>query len=66
MTDSKKGKKFLVLAVGAFLIAAAVLADKIGIGGWVGFGWRQAVSLIVGIGLVIWGIKSNCCLPKKT
>ena len=67
MADGKKNEKIIVLLVGIVLAAAAGLADMIGIGAAPGFGWRQIISLIVGIGLVMWGIKgSTCCAPKKS
>ena len=66
MAEGKKNEKILVLVAGIALVAAAGVADMIGIGAAPGFGWRQIVSLIVGIGLVMWGIKgSACCAPDS-
>ena len=59
MTEEKKQGKKIVLVVGVVLIALAILADVVGLGGSAGFGWKQIVLLIVGIGLVAY--KTKCC-----
>ena len=53
MAEGKKSEKMLVLLAGVALVAAAGAADMVGIGAAPGFGWRQIVSLIVGVGLVM-------------
>jgi len=47
----------VLLLVGAGLIALSLLADWLDIGGGAGFGYQQLIVLIVGIALVLGGIR---------
>jgi hypothetical protein len=46
---------YLVAAVGALLVVVSALADPIGVGEGGGFGWKQAVGIVVGAVLVAIG-----------
>jgi hypothetical protein len=46
---------YLVAAVGALLVVVSALADPIGVGEGGGFGWKQAVGVVVGAVLVAVG-----------
>ena len=46
---------YLVAALGALLIVVSALADPIGVGEGSGFGWKQAVGIVVGAVLVAVG-----------
>ena len=58
----QKGKELSI--VGVILIVVAIAAVLLGMGGSAGFGWKQITLLILGIGLVLMGMK--CCkCPSK-
>lgn len=42
----------IALVVGGLLALLALLADTIGIGRVPGFGWKQAITLVVGLALI--------------
>ena len=68
MGDEKKGSKCICVAVvGIILIAIGLLADLIGIGKDPGFGPQQTSVLVVGIVVLIAGLKagSKLCLCKR-
>jgi len=42
----------VVLVLGIVLALVSLFADAIGVGGEPGFGWKQTLGLVVGVGLV--------------
>lgn len=42
-----------LLVLGMVLALLAVVADPLGLGGYPGFGWRQTVLLVVGVGVAV-------------
>jgi len=64
MGESKDQKGEVLVIGGIILIVLAVTADLLGIGGSSGFGWKQVMVLILGIGLVLMG-KKCCKCPSK-
>lgn len=47
----------VLLIVGAALALFALLADRLGIGGGEGFGYQQMIVLIIGIVMVLGGLR---------
>jgi len=46
----------LMIVIGAVLLALSLLADGLGLGGAVGFGWKQILGSAVGAAAVIAGL----------
>lgn len=46
---------WVVIGVGALLVLIALFADPLGLGGHSGFGWRQALGLVIGAVVVLAG-----------
>jgi hypothetical protein len=46
----------LMLVAGLLLALASLFADPLGLGGTPGFGWKQALGLLVGAALVVLGV----------
>ena len=46
----------VVLVLGIVLALVSLFADAIGVGGEPGFGWKQTLGLVVGVGLVALGL----------
>lgn len=46
----------VVLVLGILLALVSLFADAIGVGGEPGFGWKQTLGLVVGVGLVALGL----------
>jgi hypothetical protein len=42
----------VILILGVVIVLLSVLADGIGLGGAEGFGWKQALGVLVGIVLI--------------
>jgi hypothetical protein len=49
----------LITAVGVLLVLVSLLADVLGIGGEPRFGYKQWAGLIVGIALVVYGVRRS-------
>ncbi len=47
----------MLLGLGAGLAALALLADPLDIGGGEGFGYQQLIALIIGIVLILGGLR---------
>jgi len=45
-------RAMVVLVVGVLLVLLALLADIIGVGRVPGFGWKQMLTLLVGLALI--------------
>ena len=45
-----------MLVLGIVLALVSLFADAIGVGGEPGFGWKQTLGLVVGVGLVALGL----------
>ena len=45
----------LLLALGALVIVASLLADPLNIGGGLGFGWKQLIGVVIGLVLALLG-----------
>ena len=54
--------RHLVLGLGALVVLVSALADVVRIGGEPGFGYKQGVGVLVGIGLIIAGF---CWKPRR-
>ena len=46
----------VVIGIGALLILIALFADPLGLGGHSGFGWRQALGLVIGAVAILAGL----------
>jgi len=46
-----------LLVIGAGLVALSLLADRLDIGGGEGFGYQQLIALIVGVVLLLGGLR---------
>jgi len=64
MGESKDPKGKVLLIGGIILIVFTLTADLLGMGGSSEFGWRQGTLLIIGIGLVLMGMKWCKCTSK--
>ena len=53
--NNRKSMGIALLAVGAILLIASLSADVIGIGGAVGFGYKQIAGSVAGVILAIVG-----------
>ena len=53
---SRQAWSWLMLAVGVVLAFIAIFADRIGVGATPGFGWKQALGLLVGLALIVLGL----------
>lgn len=51
----QRGWGLLVFVLGVLLALVSLFADTLGVGGEPGFGWKQAVGLLVGVVLVAVG-----------
>jgi hypothetical protein len=47
----------VLLLIGAGLVALSLLADKLDVGGGEGFGYQQLIVLIVGVVLILGGLR---------
>ena len=56
---ARRIQSLALLVVGVLLVLLAVLADTIGVGRVPGFGWKQTLTLLVGLALmgVGWFVK---------
>ena len=54
--DQSKVPSYLLVLIGVVLLAASLLADSTGIGSNPGFGPRQTVGSIAGIGILVVGV----------
>ena len=66
MSEGKDQKGKLLLIIGALLVILALTADVIWIGAKPGFGWKQGLVLIVGLGIALIGKKGCGCFSKKS
>ncbi len=53
---NKKLTSILMIVIGIALLIISLLADMIGLGGAVGFGWKQIVGTVVGAAAVVAGL----------
>jgi len=49
---TRRAQSIVLLVVGILLVLLALLADIIGVGRVPGFGWKQALTLLVGLVLI--------------
>ena len=66
MGEGKDQKGKLLLIIGALLVVIALTADAIGIGVKPGFGWKQGLVLIAGLGIALMGKKCCVCTLKES
>ncbi len=66
MSEGKKQKGKLLLIIGALLVIIALTADAIGIGDKPGFGYKQGLLLIAGLGMALVGKKGFGCCSKES
>ena len=66
MSEGKKQKGKLLLIIGALLVIIALTADAIGIGVNPGFGYKQGLLLIAGLGMALVGKKGFRCCSKES
>lgn len=50
----------MIVGIGMIVLLISLLADPIGLGGYPGFGWKQAIGLATGIVILILGL-----IPKR-
>ena len=62
---SKVKAGVVLIVVGIFLAVLALTADKIGIGGGRGFGWKQWASLVAGVVMFLVGGGLALIKPKR-
>jgi len=65
MKEGKEQKGKIFVLIGALCVVAALTADAIGIGVKPGFGWKQGLLLIAGLGIAWIGAKGCGCCSKK-
>ena len=53
---AQRGSALVVLIVGVVVALVSLLADRFGIGGTPGFGWKQTIGLVIGLALVALGL----------
>jgi hypothetical protein len=46
----------IVIGIGALLVLIALFADPLGLGRQSGFGWRQALGLVIGAAVILAGL----------
>ena len=66
MNEGKKQKGKLLLIIGALCVVIALTTDAIGIGAKPGFGQKQELLLIAGLGLAWMGKKGCGCCWKES
>lgn len=49
---TRRAQSILLLILGCLLVLLALLADSIGAGRVPGFGWKQTLTLLVGLALM--------------
>ena len=59
MGEGKDQKGKILIIIGVLLVIVALTADAIGIGVKPGFGWKQGLVLIAGLGIA-WMGKKRC------
>jgi MYXO-CTERM domain-containing protein len=53
---AQPGSALLIVVLGILLALVSLFADPLGVGGQPGFGWKQIVGLLAGVGLVAFGL----------
>ena len=66
MSEGKDQKGKVLLIIGALCVVIALTADVIGIGVKPGFGWKQWLFLVAGLGIAWMGMKNCGCFSKKS
>ena len=66
MGEGKDQKRKLLVIIGALLAVIALTADAIGVGVKPGFGWKQGLLLIAGLGIAWMGKKCCLCTSKES
>jgi len=66
VSEDKDRKGKLLLIIGALLVILALTADVIGVGVKPGFGWKQGLLLVVGLGIALMGKKCCFCTSKDS
>jgi len=54
---SSNSRGLVLITAGAVLVLVALAADAIGLGGSPGFGWKQILGTLVGVGAAAAGIR---------
>ena len=49
-------RAWVVIGLGVLLILISVFADQLGLGRHPGFGWKQALVLIIGVAVILVGV----------
>ncbi len=52
---SRKTISWILIIAGLLLAVVSLVADSVGLGNEVGFGWKQITSMIVGLAAVLVG-----------
>ena len=53
---SQQTWSWLLLVVGVVLAFISIFADRIGLGGTPGFGWKQTLGLLIGVAAIALGL----------
>lgn len=53
---AQRGSALVILIVGVLLALLSLFADRFGVGGTPGFGWKQTIGLVIGIAVAAFGL----------
>lgn len=48
-------RAWVVIALGVLLVLISLFADRLGLGGLLGFGWKQGLLLMIGAAVILVG-----------
>lgn len=62
---SKRTMGILLIALGAVILVVSLAADVIGIGGQLGFGWKQQLGTAIGVIVALIGVWLGMSKPNQ-
>ena len=62
---SKRTLGFALIVVGVVIVAATILADIVGIGSSMGFGWKQQLGTAIGVLTALVGVWLTLRKPSQ-
>jgi len=62
---NKRAIGFILIALGVILLVVSLLADVVGIGGNIGFGWKQILGSAIGIIAALVGVWLGVSKPSQ-